>query len=114
MKSYRIEIDGVAADRHTAGRAAFIAHEVREFCQKSGLPLDYFDGCEPRKEGALLVLEIVQVTAAEAAALPPGQTDWERLRNMTDEEIEAAVASDPDAVPVGLDWSNIGLGGFKG
>jgi uncharacterized protein (DUF4415 family) len=28
-----------------------------------------------------------------------GKTDWERLRNMTEEEIEAAAASDPDNPP---------------
>ncbi|HEX5258480.1 MAG TPA: YegP family protein [Sphingomicrobium sp.] len=26
-----------------------------------------------------------------------GRTDWERLRGITDEELEAAIASDPDA-----------------
>ncbi|NBD17174.1 MAG: hypothetical protein GVY04_13835 [Cyanobacteria bacterium] len=26
------------------------------------------------------------------------QTDWERVRAMTDEEIEAAIADDPDAI----------------
>ena len=31
-----------------------------------------------------------------------GQTDWERIRNLTDEEIEQAVADDPDA-PLILD-----------
>jgi len=29
-----------------------------------------------------------------------GQTDWERIRNLTDEEIEQAVADDPDAPPI--------------
>ena len=28
------------------------------------------------------------------------KTDWERVRNMTDEEIEAAALSDPDAQPL--------------
>lgn len=31
--------------------------------------------------------------------LPPDDTDWDRLRRMTDEEVEAAVRSDPDAGP---------------
>jgi putative transcriptional regulator len=31
---------------------------------------------------------------------PVGRTDWERLRNMTDEEVEAAALSDPDAQPM--------------
>ncbi|MEI8396615.1 MAG: BrnA antitoxin family protein [Rhodospirillaceae bacterium] len=29
-----------------------------------------------------------------------GKTDWDRLDRMDDAEIEAAVASDPDAVPI--------------
>jgi len=29
-----------------------------------------------------------------------GETDWERLDSMTDEDIEAAVANDPDAAPL--------------
>jgi putative transcriptional regulator len=31
---------------------------------------------------------------------PVGRTDWERLRKMTDEEVEAAALSDPDAQPL--------------
>jgi uncharacterized protein (DUF4415 family) len=34
-----------------------------------------------------------------------GKTDWARLDAMTDEEIEAAVANDPDAAPLDIDWS---------
>lgn len=35
------------------------------------------------------------------------QTDWERLRNMTDEEIERAIADDPDAdIGLDADWSD--------
>jgi len=29
-----------------------------------------------------------------------GKTDWKRVNALTDEEIEAAVASDPDAAPI--------------
>ena len=29
-----------------------------------------------------------------------GKTDWERVRALTDEEIDAAIASDPDAAPI--------------
>jgi putative transcriptional regulator len=29
-----------------------------------------------------------------------GRTDWERLKKMTDEEVEAAALSDPDAQPM--------------
>jgi uncharacterized protein (DUF4415 family) len=37
-----------------------------------------------------------------------GKTDWERVDKLTDEEIEAAVASDPDAPPLLDDefWKN--------
>lgn len=34
-----------------------------------------------------------------------GQTDWERVRSLTDEEIEKAVANDPDAAPIITDFS---------
>ena len=29
-----------------------------------------------------------------------GRTDWKRVRSLTDEDIERAVASDPDAAPI--------------
>ncbi|MDB5366626.1 MAG: uncharacterized protein JWM77_2553 [Rhodospirillales bacterium] len=32
--------------------------------------------------------------------LPKDETDWEALRNKTDEEIERAIADDPDAAPL--------------
>jgi len=32
--------------------------------------------------------------------LKPGRTDWARVDALTDEEIEAAIASDPDAAPI--------------
>tara|TARA_R110000868_G_scaffold313811_1_gene574804 strand:- start:549 stop:848 length:300 start_codon:yes stop_codon:yes gene_type:complete len=48
----------------------------------------------------------VRYTREEIEALGPGQTDWERVANLTDEEIAAAVADDPDAVPIDLDWSD--------
>ena len=31
---------------------------------------------------------------------PEDKTDWERVRNMTDEEVEAGALSDPDAQPL--------------
>lgn len=33
----------------------------------------------------------------EIEKLGPGKTDWERVKNLTDEEIEAVIASDPDS-----------------
>jgi uncharacterized protein (DUF4415 family) len=35
-----------------------------------------------------------------------GKTDWAALDALTDEEIEAAVRNDPDAVPLDIDWSD--------
>ena len=38
------------------------------------------------------------------------QTDWARVRAMTDEEIEAAARSDPDAQPIDEDmWEEVEL-----
>ena len=34
------------------------------------------------------------------AELAETQTDWKRLRSMTDEDIARAVADDPDAAPI--------------
>lgn len=34
------------------------------------------------------------------ADLAPTQTDWKRLRSITDEDIARAVADDPDAAPI--------------
>jgi len=35
-----------------------------------------------------------------------GKTDWARFDAMTDEDIAKAVASDPDAAPIDIDWSD--------
>ncbi len=51
---------------------------------------------------------IVRVTAEEARRMK-GETDYARLDAMTDEDIAKAVAEDPDACPVDLDWSEASL-----
>jgi uncharacterized protein (DUF4415 family) len=38
-----------------------------------------------------------------------GKTDWEALDRLSDEEIVAAVADDPDAAPLDVDWSDAEL-----
>lgn len=43
--------------------------------------------------------KIVRVTADEARRMP-SRTDWRRVRRLTDDQIAAAVASDPDAAPI--------------
>ena len=35
-----------------------------------------------------------------------GKTDWAYITSLTDDEIAAAVASDPDAAPLDIDWSD--------
>ncbi len=43
---------------------------------------------------------ITRVTVKPGDRLPRGKTDWARLRAMTDDEVEAAARSDPDAQPL--------------
>ena len=38
-----------------------------------------------------------------------GKTDWAAVDALTDEQITEAVANDPDAVPLDLDWSEFVL-----
>jgi uncharacterized protein (DUF4415 family) len=38
-----------------------------------------------------------------------GKTDWARVDKLTDEDIARAVASDPDAAPIDIDWSDADL-----
>ena len=33
-----------------------------------------------------------------------GKTDWARFDKLTDEDIAKAVANDPDAAPIDIDW----------
>lgn len=35
-----------------------------------------------------------------------GKTDWARVDKLTDEDVARAVANDPDAAPIDIDWSN--------
>ncbi|MDQ7077855.1 MAG: BrnA antitoxin family protein [Robiginitomaculum sp.] len=39
----------------------------------------------------------------------PDETDWKRVKALTDEDIAKAVADDPDAAPIDLDWSDAEL-----
>jgi uncharacterized protein (DUF4415 family) len=51
---------------------------------------------------------ITRITAEEARRLPD-RTDYARLDAMTDEDIARAVAEDPDACPIDLDWTKAAL-----
>ena len=46
---------------------------------------------------------ITRVTLEEARKLK-GHTDWDRLRSMTDEELERAIADDPESDGANFDW----------
>lgn len=35
-----------------------------------------------------------------------GKTDWARVDALTDKDIAEAVANDPDAAPIDIDWSD--------
>lgn len=35
-----------------------------------------------------------------------GKTDWARFDKLTDEDVANAVANDPDAAPIDIDWSD--------
>ncbi len=43
------------------------------------------------------------IVRRSAEQLKGGDSDWDRVRRLTDEEIDAAIASDPDAAPVADD-----------
>lgn len=49
---------------------------------------------------------ITRFSAAELRSRPRGKTDWAKFDALTDEDIARAVADDPDAAPIDLDWSN--------
>jgi uncharacterized protein (DUF4415 family) len=52
--------------------------------------------------------DITSVTADEARRMK-GKTDFARLDAMTDADIAKAVAEDPDATPVDIDWTDARL-----
>lgn len=47
--------------------------------------------------------DTTQVTVKPGDARLKGRTDWSRLKNMTDEQVAAAAASDSDAPPLDRD-----------
>ncbi|WP_305719804.1 BrnA antitoxin family protein [Bradyrhizobium sp.] len=48
--------------------------------------------------------EIITIVSRDSPR--KGKTDWARFDALTDEEIARAVATDPDAVPIDIDWSD--------
>jgi uncharacterized protein (DUF4415 family) len=54
---------------------------------------------KPNKDG------IVRISVKDLRKLPTHDTDWSRFDALTDEDIAKAVADDPDAAPLDVDWS---------
>lgn len=48
---------------------------------------------------------MVRISVEDLKRLPPRKADWAKFDAMTEEDIARAVASDPDAAPLDLDWS---------
>jgi uncharacterized protein (DUF4415 family) len=49
---------------------------------------------------------VTRFSADELWKRPSGKSDWRKVDALSDEDIDKAVARDPDAAPVDLDWSN--------
>jgi uncharacterized protein (DUF4415 family) len=57
---------------------------------------------------------MVRLSLEDIKRLPPGaDTDWTKFDALTDEDIAKAVADDPDAAPLDVDWSKARLVSFK-
>ena len=55
-------------------------------------------------------MSIARRSRSEITKRGGGQVDWERVRDTTDEEIDAMIASDPDTAPdmsIGRDWRRV-------
>ena len=48
---------------------------------------------------------MVRISLEDLKRLPSRKTDWSRFDALTEEDIARAVANDPDAAPLDLDWS---------
>lgn len=58
------------------------------------------------RRGAPAATSDKNITIVSRDSPRKGKTDWARFDALTDEDIAKAVASDPDAVPIDLDWSD--------
>lgn len=56
---------------------------------------------------------MVRLSIKDLRRLPRGDFDWTAFDALTEDDIRRAVADDPDAVPLDLDWSNAKLVHFK-
>jgi uncharacterized protein (DUF4415 family) len=58
------------------------------------------------RRGAPAATSDENITIVSRDSPRKGKTDWARFDALTDEDIAKAVADDPDAVPIDLDWSD--------
>jgi uncharacterized protein (DUF4415 family) len=58
------------------------------------------------EEHRLLAIGLSSKTHSIGSRRRRSRTDWQYLDRVTDDEIAAAVATDPDAAPLDLDWSD--------
>jgi uncharacterized protein (DUF4415 family) len=49
---------------------------------------------------------MVSISFSDLARLDTPDRDWSRFDAMTEDDIRKAVAEDPDAAPVDMDWSD--------
>lgn len=71
--------------------------------REEGVPYVSF---QAGKQAPMSEPSIVRTTLEDQALRPSGKTDWELLDRMTDADIAARVATDPDAADVAeVDWS---------
>ena len=85
------------SDLHTAGRSAASHLSPTRKSRRAAAT-----GGDKKSEG-----KIVRYTASqikEMIARGEDQTDWERIRKMTEADIQAAIDSDPDWRDIPRDW----------
>jgi uncharacterized protein (DUF4415 family) len=58
------------------------------------------------RHGARAATNDENITIVSRDSPRKGKTDWAAVDALTDEEITQAVANDPDAVPLDVDWSD--------
>jgi uncharacterized protein (DUF4415 family) len=58
------------------------------------------------RHGAHAATNDENITIVSGDSARKGKTDWAAVDALTDEEIAKAVANDPDAVPIDIDWSD--------
>src|SRR3954470_13152884 len=61
---------------------------------------------ELSQHGALGKMKKENIVTRKWGDRRKGKTDWARVDALTDEDIAKAVANDPDAVPIDIDWSD--------